>query len=74
MDYGTHHKSSNYIYQPYYANYAATNVSTRLYRNDDITVMVYVDDLLLLGEDDKIKEFLEQLRQQLDLKHVTKLE
>eukprot|EP00971_Amphidinium_carterae_P109458 2167493-Amphidinium_carterae.1 len=36
--------------------------------------MVYVDDLLLLGEDDKINEFLEQLRQQLDLKHVTKLE
>eukprot|EP00971_Amphidinium_carterae_P184990 3673053-Amphidinium_carterae.1 len=45
-----------------------------VYRNDNITVMVYVDDLLLLGEDDKIKEFLEQLRQQLDLKHVTKLE
>eukprot|EP00971_Amphidinium_carterae_P254890 5059761-Amphidinium_carterae.1 len=44
------------------------------YRNDDITVMVHVDDLLLLGEDDKIKEFLERLRQQLDLKHVTKLE
>eukprot|EP00971_Amphidinium_carterae_P073977 1462639-Amphidinium_carterae.1 len=36
--------------------------------------MVYVDDLLLLGEDDKIKEFLDSLRQQLDLKHVTKLE
>eukprot|EP00971_Amphidinium_carterae_P129663 2568451-Amphidinium_carterae.1 len=36
--------------------------------------MVYVDDLLILGEDDKIKEFLEQLRAQLDLKHVTKLE
>eukprot|EP00971_Amphidinium_carterae_P131547 2604984-Amphidinium_carterae.1 len=36
--------------------------------------MVYVDDLLLHGEDDKIKEFLEQLRQQLDLNYVTKLE
>eukprot|EP00971_Amphidinium_carterae_P245757 4880747-Amphidinium_carterae.1 len=36
--------------------------------------MVYVDDLLLLGDDDKITEFLEQLRQQLELKHVTKLE
>eukprot|EP00971_Amphidinium_carterae_P008872 174961-Amphidinium_carterae.1 len=44
MDYGTHHKSSNYIYHLY------------------------------LGEDDKIKEFLDQLGQQLDLKHVTKLE
>eukprot|EP00971_Amphidinium_carterae_P080030 1583990-Amphidinium_carterae.1 len=30
-----------------------------VYRNDDITVMVYVDDLLLLGEDDKVKEFLQ---------------
>eukprot|EP00971_Amphidinium_carterae_P142036 2813180-Amphidinium_carterae.3 len=28
-----------------------------VYKNEDITVMVYVDDLLLIGEDDKIKEF-----------------
>eukprot|EP00971_Amphidinium_carterae_P262486 5206810-Amphidinium_carterae.1 len=44
------------------------------YRNDDITVMVYVDELLLLGEDNKIKDFLKQLEGQLQLKHVTKLE
>eukprot|EP00971_Amphidinium_carterae_P281379 5586282-Amphidinium_carterae.1 len=36
--------------------------------------MVYVDDLLLLGEDDKIKEFLKQLEGQLLMKHVTNLE
>eukprot|EP00971_Amphidinium_carterae_P140371 2781276-Amphidinium_carterae.1 len=36
--------------------------------------MVYVDDLLVLGEDDKIKEFLQRLQSQLQLKHVTKLE
>eukprot|EP00971_Amphidinium_carterae_P124584 2467980-Amphidinium_carterae.1 len=35
--------------------------------------MVYVDDLLL-GEDDKIKEFLKRLEGQLQLKHVTQLE
>eukprot|EP00971_Amphidinium_carterae_P002770 54576-Amphidinium_carterae.1 len=45
-----------------------------VYRNDNITVMVYVDDLLILGEDNKIKEFLQQLQGQLQLKHVTKLE
>eukprot|EP00971_Amphidinium_carterae_P075529 1492277-Amphidinium_carterae.1 len=39
-----------------------------------MTVMVYVDDLLLLGEDDKINDFLKQLERQLQLKHVTKLE
>eukprot|EP00971_Amphidinium_carterae_P266766 5291601-Amphidinium_carterae.1 len=79
MDYGTHHKSFNYTSHQYsnnlvYDSYDATNVSTRLYRNDDITVMVYVDDLLILGEDDKIKEFLQRLQGQLDLKHITKLE
>eukprot|EP00971_Amphidinium_carterae_P223461 4433734-Amphidinium_carterae.1 len=36
--------------------------------------MVYVDDLLLLGEDDKTKQFLKQLEGQLQLKHATKLE
>eukprot|EP00971_Amphidinium_carterae_P213443 4235868-Amphidinium_carterae.1 len=36
--------------------------------------MVYVDDLLILGEDNKIKEFLQRLREQLELNHVTKLE
>eukprot|EP00971_Amphidinium_carterae_P111215 2202872-Amphidinium_carterae.1 len=46
----------------------------RLYRNNDITVMVDVDDLLLLGEDDKIKKFLQRRQGQLQLKHVTKLE
>eukprot|EP00971_Amphidinium_carterae_P049464 974382-Amphidinium_carterae.1 len=37
--------------------------------------MVYVDDLLILGDDDKIKDFfLQRLQGQLQLKHVTKLE
>eukprot|EP00971_Amphidinium_carterae_P072111 1426261-Amphidinium_carterae.1 len=36
--------------------------------------MVYVDDLLLLGEDDMINAFLQRLREQLELKHVMKLE
>eukprot|EP00971_Amphidinium_carterae_P177185 3514009-Amphidinium_carterae.1 len=45
-----------------------------LYHNDDIIVMVYMDELLLIGDDDKIKAFLQQLEGQLQLKHVTKLE
>eukprot|EP00971_Amphidinium_carterae_P350205 6491433-Amphidinium_carterae.1 len=45
-----------------------------VYHNDDITVMVYVDDLLLIGDDDKIKRFLKKLESQLQLKHVTKLQ
>eukprot|EP00971_Amphidinium_carterae_P069213 1369580-Amphidinium_carterae.1 len=36
--------------------------------------MVYVDDLLLIGDDDKIKTFLQTLASQLQLKHVTKLQ
>eukprot|EP00971_Amphidinium_carterae_P154607 3065870-Amphidinium_carterae.1 len=36
--------------------------------------MVYVDDLLLIGDDDKVKTFLQQLESQLQLKHVTKLQ
>eukprot|EP00971_Amphidinium_carterae_P021779 429647-Amphidinium_carterae.1 len=36
-------------------------------------VMVYVDDLLLIGEDDRVKHFLNRLEKQLQLKHVTKL-
>eukprot|EP00971_Amphidinium_carterae_P192860 3827081-Amphidinium_carterae.1 len=37
--------------------------------------MVYVDDFpLLLGEDDKIREFLQRLQGQLQLKQMTKLE
>eukprot|EP00971_Amphidinium_carterae_P202860 4025555-Amphidinium_carterae.1 len=36
--------------------------------------MVYVDDLLLIGDDDKIKTLLQQLEGQLQLKHMTKLE
>eukprot|EP00971_Amphidinium_carterae_P120500 2387814-Amphidinium_carterae.1 len=45
-----------------------------VYHNDDITVMVYMDDLPLTGDDDKIKAFQQQLEGQLQLKHVTKLE
>eukprot|EP00971_Amphidinium_carterae_P124297 2462414-Amphidinium_carterae.1 len=40
----------------------------------DITVMVYVDDLQLIGDDDKIKTFLQKLESQLQLKHITKLQ
>eukprot|EP00971_Amphidinium_carterae_P239099 4746561-Amphidinium_carterae.2 len=36
--------------------------------------MVYVDDLLLIGDDDKIKTFLQKLESQLQLKHITKLQ
>eukprot|EP00971_Amphidinium_carterae_P267356 5303254-Amphidinium_carterae.2 len=36
--------------------------------------LVYVDDLLLIGDDDKIKTFLQKLESQLQLKHVTKLQ
>eukprot|EP00971_Amphidinium_carterae_P029897 588007-Amphidinium_carterae.3 len=32
--------------------------------------MVCVDDLLLIGEDDKVKDFLKRLEKQLQLKHV----
>eukprot|EP00971_Amphidinium_carterae_P121660 2409353-Amphidinium_carterae.1 len=67
MDYATHRKSSNYTCD---LSAILRQLGQRqlrcdqcVYRNDDITVMVYVDDLLLLGEDDKIKEFLEKLRQ-----------
>eukprot|EP00971_Amphidinium_carterae_P207647 4120350-Amphidinium_carterae.1 len=42
-----------------------------VYHDDDITVMVDVDDLLLIGEDDKIKTFLQKLESQLQLKHIT---
>eukprot|EP00971_Amphidinium_carterae_P349187 6490888-Amphidinium_carterae.2 len=45
-----------------------------VYYKDDITVMVYVDDLLLIGKDDKVKDFLTRLEKQLQLKHVTKLQ
>eukprot|EP00971_Amphidinium_carterae_P035474 698503-Amphidinium_carterae.1 len=45
-----------------------------VYHDDDITVMVYVDDLLLIGENDKIKTFLQKLESQLQLKHNTKLQ
>eukprot|EP00971_Amphidinium_carterae_P034394 676820-Amphidinium_carterae.1 len=44
------------------------------YQNEDIMIMVYVDDLLLIGGDDKIKNFLQRLEQQLQLKHITKLQ
>eukprot|EP00971_Amphidinium_carterae_P194063 3850694-Amphidinium_carterae.2 len=44
-----------------------------VYYNNDITVMVYVDDLLLIGEEDKVKDFLNRLEKQLQLKHATKL-
>eukprot|EP00971_Amphidinium_carterae_P017373 342501-Amphidinium_carterae.1 len=45
-----------------------------VYHNDDITVMVYVDDLLLINDDDKIKTILQKLESQLQLKHVKKLQ
>eukprot|EP00971_Amphidinium_carterae_P269585 5348105-Amphidinium_carterae.2 len=45
-----------------------------VYHNDDITIMVYVDDLLLIGDDDKIKTFLQKLESQLQLKHMMKLQ
>eukprot|EP00971_Amphidinium_carterae_P250695 4976724-Amphidinium_carterae.1 len=45
-----------------------------VYHDDDITVMVYVDDLLLIGDDDKIKTFRQKLESQLQLKHITKLQ
>eukprot|EP00971_Amphidinium_carterae_P122386 2423346-Amphidinium_carterae.4 len=35
--------------------------------------MVYVDDLLLIGDDDMIRTFLKKLVSQLQLKHITKL-
>eukprot|EP00971_Amphidinium_carterae_P114672 2271823-Amphidinium_carterae.1 len=45
-----------------------------VYHNNDMTVMVYMDDLLLIGDDDKIKTFLKKLESQLQLKHMTKLQ
>eukprot|EP00971_Amphidinium_carterae_P021051 415347-Amphidinium_carterae.1 len=73
------HKSFNYTYRPYSNNLALLNYELLrsdqcVYKNNDITVMVYVDDLLLIGEDDKIKEFIQRLESQLQLKHVAKLQ
>eukprot|EP00971_Amphidinium_carterae_P349253 6490922-Amphidinium_carterae.1 len=45
-----------------------------VYQDDDITVMVYVDGLLLIGDDDKIKTFRQKMESQLQLKHITKLQ
>eukprot|EP00971_Amphidinium_carterae_P045130 888064-Amphidinium_carterae.1 len=45
-----------------------------VYHDNDITVVVFVDDLLLIGDDDKIQTFLKKLESQLQLKHVTKLQ
>eukprot|EP00971_Amphidinium_carterae_P308746 6135235-Amphidinium_carterae.1 len=46
-----------------------------VYYTNDITVMFYVHDLLLIGEEDKVKElFNRPERQKLLLKHVTKLQ
>eukprot|EP00971_Amphidinium_carterae_P214175 4250286-Amphidinium_carterae.1 len=36
--------------------------------------MVYVDDLLLIGDDDKIRTFLKKLESLLPLKHITRLQ
>eukprot|EP00971_Amphidinium_carterae_P230907 4581956-Amphidinium_carterae.5 len=44
-----------------------------VYRDDD-TVTVYVDKLLIIGDDDKVKTFLQKLESQLQLKHIAKLQ